>query len=98
MLMEKSIALSKNPLLAMSRAGVMLSVVVTIPNSSSMAARSVRNLALMVVKSAILEMFLAQVGVGKINSRFHKLSPRIDDGSGCDAVSDLTGILDTFLR
>jgi hypothetical protein len=48
-------------------------------------------------KSAILEMFLAQVGAGKINSRFNKRSPRIDDGSGCDAVSDLTGILEMFL-
>ena len=62
-----------------------------------MAARSPRNLVLTVVKSAILEMFLAQVGVGKINSRFYKLSPKIDDGSGCDAVSDFTDVLEEFL-
>jgi hypothetical protein len=42
-------------------------------------------------------MFLAQVGVGIINSRVDKLSPRIDDGSGCDAVPDPTGILEMFL-
>jgi hypothetical protein len=42
-------------------------------------------------------MFLAQVGVGKINSRFNELSPRIDDGSGCDVVSSFAGVLERFL-
>jgi hypothetical protein len=49
-------------------------------------------------KSAILERFLTQVGVGILKFSFNTLSPRIDDGSGCDVVSDLTDILEKFLR